>query len=80
MTHYLKVYLLIIQVYYKLSNGFILLCNNQDINSILFIEKQIERIISNTISDKNIMIICNEKKNKTDITTNKYRLIKYLKI
>ena len=66
-----SILILLIKVYYKLSNGFILLCNNHDINSILFIEKQIERILSNSISDKNIMIICNEKKPKNDIPTYK---------
>jgi len=65
----------LIAIYYKLSHAIILLCNNIEISSIVFVEKQLQKIIS-MFSEKDIMVICNEKKkveamNKQEVKQNK---------
>jgi len=58
-------------VYYKLSNGYILLCNKDDMNSVKYIETQLEYILSNHSFNKKIMILCNKIKKANYITQSK---------
>jgi GTPase SAR1 family protein len=63
----------LINIYYKICNGFVLICNSEDINSVKFLEKQLEYLINlpNTNSD-NIIILNNEKKQNPQSVGNLY--------
>src|SRR5258708_7247085 len=57
-------------VYYKLCHGFILICDKSNIESIVFVEKQIEKIFASS-GEKEILIICQDS-DFVDEEVNKY--------
>jgi GTPase SAR1 family protein len=66
------------KIYYKLSHGFVLLCNIDDINSIRNLENQLEQIynLPNSNND-NTFILCNER-NYSEEYSNNYAYVNYL--
>jgi hypothetical protein len=50
-----------IKAYLKISNAFILICENSEPDSIQFLEKQIENIINYSNNPKNFFLIINDK-------------------
>lgn len=59
----------LIKTYYKICNGFILICDVSNIDSIKFIEKQIENIINFSSNTYNIHLMANIK---NDCNTDQY--------
>lgn len=55
--------------YYKICNGFVLICDLSSINSILFLDNQIQNIFNWSNNHKNIFIVVNN--NKVDVKNEK---------
>lgn len=45
--------------YYKICNGFLLVCNANNLESIIFLEKHLKNIINSSSVQKTIMLIVN---------------------
>jgi GTPase SAR1 family protein len=68
----------LMKIYYKLSHGFILICN-EEISSVKFVEAQVEYIMNSYGLDKKIMIVCNERKKCGNNVVNDNLYHNYLK-
>ncbi len=53
--------------YFKISNGFVLIADYDRVETINFLEKQIENIINYSNYHNNILLILNKKKNPNNI-------------
>ena len=49
-----------------------------DINSIYFVEKQIAKIISSSGSDKEILVICNERRKPSEMNDMELKVFKVI--
>lgn len=53
--------------YYKISNGFILIADYEKMESLNFIEKQIENIFNNSNFHSSILFIINKRKKAENV-------------
>lgn len=51
----------------KICDAFILVCENTNVNTVLFLKEQINRIINSSLKKLNITVIVNKKTKKEDI-------------